>query len=204
MGFGFCGAVPKSQAFFSSPASSHFIRINVSSVIARADGLFSSNQRAAYPAKANAFRSIFGRLAGMLLALICVAYEATPLARLINNATLCTPRAGIANQPAKRTEGTSNMVRATIKKAVKKGAAKKTAAKRASVRKSAPKKTARKAVAKKRPVKKAAVKKGAVKKAAAKKTARKTAAKKAGAKKVVRKATARKPAPPPPAAPENA
>ncbi|HUI22090.1 MAG TPA: hypothetical protein VLZ74_13730 [Methylocella sp.] len=167
--------------------------------------LITSNQKATHVAETNASRSILACRVDTLLALICVACEATPLARLINSATLCELLVGIANQPTITAEGTSNMVKATTKKAVKKGAAKKSAAKKASVKKSAPKKAARKAVAKKRPVKKAAAKKGSVKKAAAKKSTRKATAKKAGAKKVVRKSAARKPPPPPPpTAPESA
>jgi hypothetical protein len=154
-----------------------------------------------YFIEVNAAESIFGRAGGALFALICVACEATPLAQLINNGTLCKPLVGILNQSAKNSRGTLNMVKATTKKPARKAAAKKSVAKKATGKKGAVKKTARKAMAKKRPIKKAAAKKGSVKKTAAKKIVRKAPARKVSAKKVVRKPAARKPPPPPPPGP---
>jgi len=157
-----------------------------------------------YFTEVNAAESNFGRAGGTLLGRICIACEATPLAWLINNGTLCKPLVGISNQSAKNSRGTLNMVKATTKKPARKAAAKKSVAKKATVKKGAVKKTARKAMAKKRPMKKAAAKKGSVKKAAAKKMVRKAPARKVSAKKVVRKPAARKPPqPPPPGPPET-
>jgi hypothetical protein len=166
-------------------------------------GIIAIEQRFFDPLKAHP-EAFLGRDVEALFALDCVACEATPLARPMNNATLCKPQVGILNQPAKTAEGTLNMVKATTKKSVKKSAAKKSAGKKGSVKKSAPKKAVRKAVAKKKPVKKAAVKKSATKKSAAKKSSRKAATKKSSGKKVVRKPAARKPPAPPPSPPESA
>jgi hypothetical protein len=149
----------------------------------------------------NAAESIVGRAGGALFALICVAREATPLARLINNGTLCKPLVGNSNQSTKNSRGTLNMVKATTKKPARKAAAKKSVAKKSTAKKGAVKKTARKAMAKKRPMKKAGAKKASVKKMAAKKVARKAPARKVSAKKVVRKPAVRKPPPPPPSGP---
>jgi hypothetical protein len=54
----------------------------------------------------DAIKGIFGGAGDALFALICVAHEATPLARLINSATLCKLLVGILNQPIKTAEGT--------------------------------------------------------------------------------------------------
>jgi hypothetical protein len=96
------------------------------------------NQAAAFDPVRTHPEAFLERGAYPLFALVCVAYEATPLAWPINNATLCKPLVGISNQPAKTAEGTLNMVKATTKKPVKKSAAKKSAAKKGAVKKSAP------------------------------------------------------------------
>jgi hypothetical protein len=48
-----------------------------------------------YFTEVNAAESNFGRAGGALLGRVCIACEATPLAWLINNGTLCEPLVGI-------------------------------------------------------------------------------------------------------------
>jgi len=94
----------------------------------------------------NAAESNFGHAGGALLGRVWIAREATPLAWLINNGTLCKPLVGISNRSTKNSRGTLNMVKATTKKPARKAAAKKSVAKKATVKKGATKKTARKAM----------------------------------------------------------
>jgi hypothetical protein len=48
-----------------------------------------------YFTEVNGAESNFGRAGGALLGRVCIACEATPLAWLINNGTLCEPLVGI-------------------------------------------------------------------------------------------------------------
>jgi hypothetical protein len=190
--------------------SMQFASIVASIVLSHSRAMIKPHQETMCVLQMHAIKGIFEGACDALFALICVAHEATPLARLINNATLCKLLVGILIQPIKSAEGTLNMVRATTKKPVKKSAAKKSAAKKGAVKKSSVKKTARKAVKKavKKATKKTATKKYAAKKSVAKKATKKAPAKKGPAKKAAakkaRKPVVRKPSPPPPSAPETA